>query len=304
MPRLAPLALAAAGILLLPAAAAEAPPTTPLDRVPEDLSGQATRLQGHLGNASEAEDLDEARAAVEAADPLADDVIPLLQDLQGDDRSGDLLAELWTSLEAASEEGNLSDVRSLSASAADTLDDDLVPRAEAWERNRTAVTVGQAEAGEGDRFRVPIVAMNPPPAGLGALDAGIALDPDEARPREASVELGRGEATVDPANGTARAASFKAEALAGLDAGSGPAAVFASVSVEPAAAAAGDRLAVEVTVHDAADARGNPIPVIAPDGDVVVPEGSADGIPTRWGGLAAVGLLGAGALVALRRLEV
>jgi hypothetical protein len=307
MPRLALLATAAAAALLLVPAATAGEPTDPADRVPEDLPRDAATLRDHLENVSEAQDLDEARSVMDRARPLADDAIPLLRDIQGEDRAGDLLAELWTGAEDAAEAGNLSDLRSLAGSAANTLEDDLEPRARTWAGNGTAVTVGQAEPGDGDRFRLPIVVLNPPPGGLGALDAGLRLDVDEARPVEVKIELGEGEAKVAPENGTARAASFKPKALAGLESVSGPAARFATVLVEPEAASVGDTLSVEVTVRAAADAGGSPVPVIGPDGQAVVPASEPGGlasVPAAWGGLAAVGLMGAGAVVAARRLEV
>lgn len=312
MPRhAAPLLVALAALLVLPAAAAgSADPAesiaSPEERVPEDLPGDAAALQAGLEDAADADDVGELRDAVNRTRPLARDTIPLLRDLQGDDRAGDLVAELWAGLEEAAGAGNLSDGRSLAASAAGTLEDDLVPRVDAWDRNRTAVTVGRAEPAD-DGLVLPIVVLNPPPGGLGALDAGLTVDTDAARPTGVSLELGRGRTTVDAANGTARAASFQAEALAGIESTGAPATVFARVAADPVDLAPGDTLEVAVTVHDAADARGDPLLVVAPDGAAEVPartQGFLSGVPASWGGLAAVGLLGAGALVAVRRLEV
>lgn len=311
-PHAAPLLVALAALLVLPAATAGSaadpaePEAAPEDRVPEDLPGDAAALKEGLEDAGEADDVGELRDAVNRTRPLARDTLPLLRDLQGDDRAGDLVAELWAGLEEAADAGNLSDGRSLAASAAGTLEDDLVPRVDAWDRNRTVVTVGRAEAGD-DGLVLPIVVLNPPPGGLGALDAGLSVDPDAARPTDVSLELGRGRTTVDAANGTARAASFQAEALAGIESAGALATVFARVAADPGDLAPGDTLEIAVDVHAAADARGGPLLVVAPDGAAEVPartQGFLGGVPASWGGLAAVGLLGASALVAVRRLEV
>lgn len=297
---------AAAAIVLLPAAAAS-PSEAPLDRIPEDLPGDEAAFRGHLDNASEAEDTEALRQAIDAAKPLAEDLLPQLRDLQGDDRAGDVVTELWGSLVEAADAGNVSDGRSLAGSAANHLEEDLRFRVEAWAANRTAVTPGGAEPADGDRFRVPLLVLHPPPEGLGALDAEVAVDPGQARPVAASAELGRGQSTVDPANGTARAASFNLQSATGLDPQGPPATTFAVVTFAPEAADAGDVLTVEAAVAEAADGDGDTLPVLAPDGEVVVTAsegGFLTGSSAAWGGLAAVALLGAGAVVAARRLEV
>lgn len=308
MTRLAlPGSAAAALVLLVLPVAAAGTPTAPAERVPQDLPGDTAALGSRLGNVSEAQDLEAARNEAAAAESLAEDLLPHLRDLQGDDRAGDLVAELWSSLDRALREGNLSDARSLAASANDTLEDDLRPRVDAWARNGTAVTAGEPVAAEGEGFRLPIVVLDPPPGGIGALDAGIEVDPDRVRPTAARIEAGQGEVDVDPANGTARAASFQARSLAGLGSAGPRAATFAVVDVTPEAAVEGATVDVAVTLHAAADAQGSPTPVLALDGAAVVPpsdDGLLPWIPSSWAGLGAVGLLGAGAAAGARRLEV
>lgn len=307
MARLLPLLLATlAALLVLPPAAAGSS-ADPAERVPEDLPGRVDAFQAGLEEAAEADDAAGLREAVNDSRPLARDLLPLLRDLQGDDRSGALVAQLWSRLEEAARAGNLSDARSLARSAAGTLADDLAPRVERWDANRTAVTVGHAEPGDSGRIVLPLVVLNPPTGGLGALDADLGVDPARARPVDVSLELGRGRTTVDAANGTARAASFQAEALAGIQTTGAPAAVFARVAVDPVDLDPGDRLDVAVDVNAAADASGDTVLVLSPDGTADVPartQGFLSSVPAGWGGLAAVGLLGAGALVAVRRLEV
>lgn len=302
----APLLLVLA-ILLVPPPAPAGAAGDPAERVPEDLPGDVASLRAGLEDAAEADDVEPLRAAVNGTQPIARDVLPLLRDLQGDNLAGDLVIELWTSLRSSARAGNVSDARSLAASAADTLEDDLAPRAAAWAENRTAVTVGRAQPGDNGGLVLPLVVLHPPPGGLGALDAGLALDPDRARPVDAALELGQGQTTVEPDNGTARAASFQADALAGLHRAGAPATVFARVDVDVVDLETGDGFDIAVDVHAAAVGGGEPLLVVAPDGTAEVParaQGFLSDPPARWGGLAVVGLLGAGAFAAVRRLEV
>lgn len=279
------LVVALAGLVLAaPPAAGE-----PVDRVPSDLPDDARAFRDALDDIASAEDEQAMRAAYAEAEPLADDVVPHLRDLHD---SGDLLAELWRLLGPEVEDGDLSDAGSLAGEAAGTLDDDLVPAADRWAGSETTVTPGTA-----DGNRVPVVLIHPPSSGLGAFDVQVQADDGAVVPTEASVAIGQGTSDVDTANGTARLASFDGKALAGLGSTSRDVVVLGHVTY-PADAGS---LTVEVDVLELVDPDARPVLSVSPAGTARVAD-AASGLSAGTVGLVAVGVLGIGAVVGVRRL--
>lgn len=268
--------------------------------LPEDLPGDVTQLAADLARVAEADDLQTARAAHEQVEASAPHVVPHAPDLAG--RDGELLATLLDELDAALARGNLSDARSLAQAGANTLEDDIAPAAEQWSTNRTAITPGPPRW-SGDRVLVPLLLVNPPPGGLGAVDVEVTAN---ATPDRATLATGQGETTIDPTNRTARLASFDAQALANLETNRRETTLLGEVAFGPDALAAGDELKLTVTVRELADPGGHRVLVLGLDETTSVPpeEHGSPLLESRW--LAVGGLvLGAAALIALvRRLEV
>lgn len=274
-------------ILLVPSAAA-----APIDRVPTGLAADTASFRSALDNASKAEGIAGIRAAVGDARQVAPDVVPHLVALG--DADGALLAELWRSLRVEARAGNASNARSLAAAAVDTLEDDLQPRVQAWDANRTTVTPGVPKA-DGD---VPVLLIHPPSAGMGAFDVRVTVN-GSTPPKDAAVAVGQGESRIDRANRSARLASFDAQALAGLGTGARDVVVLGHVSY-PADAGTID---LDVDVLELVDPDGRPIPAVSPSARVDVATGdAASGIPTNVAALVLVGGLGVVAVVAIRRV--
>lgn len=285
MTRRAAAALLAAALLVLPSVGA-----APIDRVPTSLPEDARTYRSALGNASDAEGIDAIRAAVGEARQVAPRVVPHLVDLGGSD--GDLLAELWGALRDEARAGNATNARSLAGAAVDTLDDPLIARADAWDRNRTTVTPGRA-AGD----RVPVVLIHPPPAGLGAFEIRVAADAP-VQPTEATVAIGQGQTRLDPDNGSAALASFDARALAGLGGGSRQVVTLGHVTF-PADAGT---IPVQVEVVELVDPDGRPLPAVSPTGEVEIASAGLLEVPANVLALGLVAALGIGAVVAVRRV--
>lgn len=278
-------ALALALVVIVPSVGA-----APIDRVPTSLPDDARTYRSALGNASEADGIERIRDAVDDARQVAPRVVPHLVDLGGSD--GELLAELWPTLLDEARAGNATNARSLAGAAVDVLDDTLIARADAWDRNRTTITPGRASGAE-----VPVVLIHPPPSGLGAFEIRVAADAP-VRPTGATVAVGQGQTRLDPDNGSAALASFDAKALAGLGGASQDVVTLGHVTF-PADAGT---IPVQVEVVELVDPDGRAVPVVSPAGDATIASGGALEVPTN---LLAVGLvagLGLVAVVAIRRV--
>jgi hypothetical protein len=285
------LALPVLAAAALAASAAAVPEALP--QAARDLATALDRVAGQdsLGGmqAAHADSADERRA-----------VRPHAEDLAGGD--GALLVTLLDRLDEQLDAGNASDAEDLARAAASTTRSHVVPAADTWSRNRTAVGPGEA-TWQGDRVAVPVVLHNAPPAGLGAFDVELALA-GEATPVEADVAVGRGEATVDPDDGTARVASFDPAALANLDPGTGEAAVLGTVLVDGEQVASGDELRAEARPLEVATPDGHRVVTLGLAGNGTVPEPGGELFNGRVLALAGVGVGAVVALAAARRLEV
>lgn len=299
--------LAAATLLaaLLPGALA-APGSPPaVERIPERLPERTETLRAALANVSEAEDLAAARRAHEDVQARAPELVPHARDLMPEDAEllGTYLAELNRSLA----EGNLSDARSLAQAAANLVHDELRPRVEAWTVNRTALTAGPLRWASDGVIVVPLLLVNPPPAGVGAFDASLHVPPDRARPVAASIATGQGETSVDRANGTARIAAFDAQQLAHLGTGT-QVVVLGEARFSAEELTARDTLPVEVRVHGLATPDGQPTPALGLAHAASVPadeHGLVSALGQRWVALGLVaGMAAVSAIVTKRWLEV
>lgn len=267
--------------------------------VPDQLPADTRALADGLDELAGAEDLAAMRDTHANLTPVAERVLGHAEDLAG--REGALLETYLDRLAEQLDAGNRSDAESLARAAATTTRQEVVPAAEAWATNRTAILAGSASWTD-EGLSVPIVLANPPPAGVGAVDVEVEIG-DEAAPRSASLALGQGETSVDAANGTARLASFDAAALANLDR-STQRATLGTVVLEPDGLDPGNTVDVEVTPREAATPEGRSTPVIGLAAAVEVPEEAGGLFNTRLLALAGVGA-GAALLFGLsRRLEV
>lgn len=279
--------LVLATVLAVPGAAA-----APVDRVPTTLLADTGTFRSALANASQGDDLDEIRAAVADAGRVGPAVVPHLVAVA--DRDGALVVELWRSLRTEARAGNASNARSLAGAAADALADDVIPRVRSWDANRTTVTPGDPSA----PGRVPVVLIHPPPSGLGAFDVRVTAD-GPASPTDAAVAVGQGRSHLDPANRSARLASFDARALAGLGTTARDVVVLGHVSFAAEAGTVG----LDVDVLELVDPDGRPVPAVSPSArvDLSVQGGVLD-LPTNVVALGLVATLGVGAVLAVRRL--
>lgn len=264
--------------------------------VPTDLPQAAEDVRAGLDQVADASEIEQARRAHRSIAGDLDALAPHAVDLAG--RSGELFATYRTQLARALADGNLSDARSLAGAAANLLEDEIRPRVDRWAVNRTALAPGPVRWSNGDPV-VSVVLVNPPGGGLGAFDVGIAFE--EARPTDAGAAVGRGEASVDTANRTARVASFSAQALANLDAGR-QRLVLGEVQLdrlEP------DRLVnATARVHELVASDGGEVPALGLASSSTVPERPSGLDVGAWWPIAALAV-GALVLVALvRRLEV
>jgi hypothetical protein len=250
-------------------------------RVPESLAEPAEDLRDGLTQVADADTIDEARQAHDdAVRGPADQLLLYASDLA--DRSGGLLATDLDRLDEQLAAGNLSDARSLASAGAQLVADDVQPVAERWDRNRTALAAGPVQPTE-EGPAVALVLVNPPPGSIAAVDASLTLE--AATPRSASLALGQGETTVDPANGTVRWASFDASAAASLATDGAQPIALGEARIDPTA----DTIATNVTVHDLLDADGQPTPAIGLASDREVPA-DGTGLPTTWLALGGVAL--------------
>lgn len=283
--RAAVAALALALVVTVPSVGAQ-----PVDRVPTSLPDDARTYRSALSNASEADGIEPIRDAVDDARQVAPRVVPHLVDLGGSD--GDLLAELWSTLDDEARAGNATNARSLAGAAVDVLDDTLIDRADAWDRNRTTITPGRASGAE-----VPIVLIHPPPSGLGAFEIEVVADAP-VQPTAARVAVGQGQTRLDPDNGSAALASFDAKALAGLGGASRDVVTLGHVTFPDDAGT----IDVEVEVVELVDPDGREVPVVSPAGEVEIASAGALEVPTNVLALGLVAALGIGAVVAIRRV--
>lgn len=264
--------------------------------IPGDLPGRTATIAEGLEQIAAAEDVEQARRAhEEIAEPLAR-TVPHAIDLAG--RSGELLGTYASELEAQLAAGNLSDARSIAQAAANLLEDEIRELVERWDENRTVVAPGPVRW-SGDDLVVSVVLVNPPPGGLGAFDVELALDAN--RPTGASLATGQGEATVDPANRTARVASFSAQALANLEK-SGPRVVLGEVQLEPVDA--GSTVNATAGVHELVTPDGSPVLALGLTGSSTAPKASGGFEVGAWWPIVAVGAGAAVLIVGVRRLEV
>lgn len=286
--------LLALALLAVPTAAGAGAPS-----VPEDLPGDARELADRLDATASQEDLAAMRAAHANLTPLAERVLEHAEDLAG--RQGALVDTYLERLDEQLDAGNRSDAESLARAAATTTREHLVPAAEAWDVNRTAIAPGTASWTD-EGLAIAIVLAHPPPAGVGAVDVEVQVTPP-ASPEAATLALGQGETSVDQANGTARLASFDAAALANLDR-STQRATIGTVVLDPDGLEPADTVDLAVTPHEAATPDGRATPVIGLASTVEVPEEGGGLFSTRLLALAGVGA-GAVLLFGLsRRLEV
>lgn len=290
-------------LLLVPWWSAPAAATDPVDRVPEGLPDQAAALEQRLGNLSQAD----GEAAMERAWPPVEDaargVLGPAVDLTG--RHGGLLTSYIDQLDTEVAAGNTTNVRSLARSAADVVADEIRPTVETWARQPTTLTLGEGRTVDEDRVRVPVVMIHPPPGGVGAVDVSVVTSATGWRPVEASIDTGHGEAHVDPANGTARLASFDAKSLAKLSSVRAGV-VVGHVLLEGASSEDGSTGQAEVRVHAVADRDGEEVPAVGAPAEIQATEAAGTGWQLgTWGAVAVVGGLGIGAVIAARRfLEV
>lgn len=274
--------------------------TDPSPQVPQTLAEPAHDLEAALAELSQAEDLEEARQLHrERVEPTATALMPYAADLAGED--GRLLATYLERLAERLEAGNLTDARSLAGAAADLVRDELLDVAERWDANRTALMAGPLEATD-DGWRVSLVLVHPPPSGIAAFDAELAIP--EATPREAAVELGQGQTRLDPANGTVRWASFDARSTARLSPQGADRVVLGQATLEPDTPSDTERLATQASVFEVLDPEGREVPVVGLDGARQIPEEGADGASRGWLALAGLGLAATGVGLWVRRWEV
>lgn len=289
-------------VALLGAVAATAPvqgagePGSAPWSIPDDLPERTATITQGLDRIAAAEDIEQARRAHdEIAEPLAR-TVPHAVDLAG--RSGELLGTYATELEAQLAAGNLSDARSVAQAAANLIEDEIQGPVDRWDENRTVVAPGPARW-SGDELVVSIVLANPPPEGLGAFDVELAFD--ASRPTSARAATGQGDATVEPANGTARVASFSAQALANLDK-SGPRVVLGEVQLDPLDE--GASVNATAGVHELVTPDGSPVLALGLTGSSTVPKAPGGFDVGAWWPIAAVGAGAVGLVALVRRLEV
>lgn len=286
-----------AGAALIALAALAAPATGA--GIPQDLPGDARALADGLDRVADADDVPAMRDQRATLTGPLERVLEHAGDLA--DREGALLATYVERLDEQLAAGNRSDAASLARAAASTTRDTIVPAADAWAENRTALVPG-GPSWQGEAVAVPVVLVNPPPAGVGALDVEVHVE--DATVTGAEVAVGRGETTVDAANGTARLASFDAAALAKLDAASRERVVVGTVLLDGDELAPGDEVRVDPTTRALATPEGAPAPAIGVADTARVPEASGGLFSERVLAVAGVAA-GAAVLVALaRRLEV
>lgn len=297
------LCLACLLLLLVPWWSTSATATDPVDRVPEMLPDQVAALEQGLGDLSETQEEETMERLWPAVEGAARRVLGPAVDLTG--RHGELLTSYIDQLDIEVAAGNTTNVRSLARSAAGLVADEIRPAVETWARQPTTLTVGEGRTVQEDRVRVPVVMVHPPPGGVGAVDVSVATLETGWRPVEASIDTGQGQARVDPANGTARLASFDAKSLAKLSS------VRAGVVIGHVVLQGGsldDEGAgqAEVRVHAVADRDGQEIPALGAPGEIQASETTGAGWQLgAWGAAAVVGGLGVGAVIAARRfLEV
>lgn len=249
--------------------------------VPEGLDEDAASLEAGLSAIADAEGIEQARQ-IHAGDVEgpAERLAPYLEDLAG--REGELLATYLERLDASLEDGNLSDARSLAGAGANQARQALVPAAQAWEANRTALAAGPVEASE-QGPRVSLVLVNPPPGGIAALDVEMRVE--NATPTEAQLAQGQGETQTNPANGSVRWASFDAANLAGVDA-DGPRTLLGQVQLDVESSV--ETITTDVDVHQLADADGREVPAVGLAGQRQVPEDAGSAIGEVWIALAGV----------------
>lgn len=281
-------ALLALGLILACAPLAAAT-SSEADPVPASLAEPAGELHTGLEALAEAEDLERARQLHrEDVQPPAGELSGYLEDLAGED--GRLLARYLDRVETSLEEGELSDVRSLAGAGANLLEDEIVAVAERWDANRTAVLAGPLQADDRGLV-VPLVLLNPPPAGVGAYD--VALSFPDAQPREATVEVGRGEVHVDEANATVRWASFDASQMARLGSPGAERVLLGEAILDSGELETGDRLAVDAQARELIGPEGDAVPAVGADTERTVPEPET-GLETTWVALGGVGVAALG----------
>lgn len=288
--------LGAASPALAPSAGAQSPSGFGWT-VPDDLPSRTEDVQAGLERIADAESLDEARRTHRGIAPdlarLASHAVDLAE------RAGELLGTYRMELDARLAAGNLSDARSIAQAAANLLADEIQPRVDRWAGNRTVVAPGPLRWSDGDLV-VAIVLANPPTQGLGALDVELRFE--SARPTGASVATGRGDATVDRDNRTARVASFSAQALANLEGDRAQRLVLGRVQLEELEP--GDRVNATVRVHELVTSGGEEILALGLTGSATVPSTPSGFDLGTWWPLAALGAGAAGVWGIVRRLEV
>lgn len=259
------------------------------DPAPASLARGARDLQTGLEQLAEAEDLEQARQLhSEHVQPAAGELSGYLEDLAGDD--GRLLASYLERTQASLAEGELSDARSLAGAGANLLGDEIVPVAERWDVNRTFVLAGPLQT-DSRGLVVPLVLVNPPPAGVAAYDVSLSF-PD-AQPQDATVEVGRGEVHVDEANATVRWASFDASSMARLGSPGAERVLLGEAILDPGDLEPGDELAVDAQANELLDPEGDPVPAVGSDNQRTVPEPET-GLDQTWVALGGVGVAALG----------
>lgn len=279
----------------IPTAAGQAAPGT----VPETLAEPTLALEDGLDDLRGAEDINQAREIhQDRVGPHAQDVAPYLEDLVRED--GRLLATYLDRIDQALEEGEASDARSLAGAAANLVEDEILPVAQRWDANRTAVMAGPLQASS-DGLRVGLVLVNPPPGGIAAFDASLSFQ--TAAPLGASVELGQGETRIDDANATVRWASFDASTLARLSPQQAERVLLGDAELDQGPLEPGSTIVVEAHAHELRDSEGQPVPTIGVDAERTVPE-AHEGASAAWWALGGVGVASVGLGWWIHRWEV
>jgi hypothetical protein len=266
--------------------------------VPDSLGDPAGEMHESLQTIADADALDRARQVhADQVVPAREELAPHASDLAPDE--GPLLATYLDRLETRLAEGNLSDARSLAGAAAQLVADEIQPRAEHWDENRTALAAGPVQPGENGP-KVALVLVNPPPS-LAAYDAELSVTP--GAPTSAQVALGQGQTRVHADNGTVRWASFDASAMAHLSPQSTQRVALGQAQLDPAGLDPATPVATAVDVNQLSDAEGRPVPAIGLQTERSVPAGD-DAVDPTWLTLGGVGLAAAGLGWWIREWEV
>lgn len=285
-------------VLVLPGTASGQPLS-----VPASLGEPADRLVEGLSTLEDSSSLDEARQVHrERVRPPARNLTPHVVDLAG--RDGQLLETYLERLGDQLAEGNLSNARSLAGAARNVVEEDVAPAARQWDGNRTALGIGPLRWLEGD-VAGSLVLVHPPPAGIGAFAARAGIQ-GPTHPAGGSLDVGRGDVRVEPANGTVRWASFDASALARLDGGTRSRIALGTLQLDPSNLSAGDRVHTHVAVEELVDSNGDRLTAIGLAASHEVPARSQSGLglARNWLAIGGVALGAVGLVYLARRWEV